>query len=212
MICPNCKCEYIRGVTHCADCDMPLVEALDLQDTSPEGDVRIVAAWRGGDPTECESVQEALEQAGIACTVPDSKGSFSFIPTERALEIWIAAVDLDRAKKIIFDLQERVDPAGLTPEEIESLALAESDQLDHDTQTSQPQNLPENWFEDEPVAEIWNGQNESLANDLIACLREIGIASHKLSADDNWRLVVLPEQESRAKEIVREVVDASPPE
>ncbi len=211
MICPNCKCEYIRGVNHCADCDVPLVNELESRET-PDGDVRIVAIWRGTDPTECESIKEALEQADIACTVPDSKGSFSFIPTERALEIWVAAADHDKAKRIILDLQERVDPAELTPEEIESLALAESDQLDHDTQTSQPQNLPENWFEDEPVAEIWNGQNESLANDLIACLREIGIASHKLSADDNWRLVVLPEQESRAKEIVREVVDASPPE
>jgi len=212
MICPNCKCEYIRGVTHCADCDVPLVNSLESQDTVPDEDVRIVAIWRGGDPTECESVQEALEQAGVACTVPDSKGSFSFIPTERALEIWIAAVDSDRAKKIIFDLQKRVDPAELTPEEIESLALAESDPLDQDSQPGQPRDLPENWFEDQPVTEIWRGQSESLANDLIACLREIGVASHKLSADDNWRLVVLPGQESRAREIVREVVEASPPE
>ena len=34
----------------------------------------------------------------------------------------------------------------------------------------------------------------------------------KLSEAGQWRLVVRPEQESRAKEVVREVVEASPPE
>jgi hypothetical protein len=32
MYCPECKCEYLEGYTHCADCNVPLVEGL------PEGE------------------------------------------------------------------------------------------------------------------------------------------------------------------------------
>jgi len=211
MICPNCKCEYIRGVTECADCGVALVDALESPGANPAEDVRIVSIWRGNDPAECESVQEALEHAEIPFTVPDSKSPFSFLPTEPTLEVWISDADRERARKILLDLEGRVDPDELTPEEIESLALPESDQPDRE-QTSDLQNQSENWFEDEPVVEVWNGDSEVFADSLIACLREVGIASHKISEAGQWRLVVRREQESRAKEVVREVVEASPPE
>ena len=211
MICPSCKCEYIRGVTQCADCGVALVDALESPEANPAEDVRIVSIWRGNDPAECERVQEALEHAEIPFTVPDSKSPFSFLPTEPTLEVWISDADRERAKKILLDLQGRVDPDELTPEEIESLALPESDQPDRE-QTSDLQNQSENWYEDEPVIEVWNGDSEAFADSLIACLREVGIASHKLSEAGHWRLAVRPEQESRAKEVVREVVEASPPE
>jgi hypothetical protein len=211
MICPSCKCEYIRGVTKCADCGVALVDALESPGTNPADDVRIVSIWRGNDPAECERVQEALEHAEIPFTVPDSKSPFSFLPTEPTLEVWISDADRERARKILLDLEGRVDPDELTPEEIESLALPESDQPDRE-QTSELHNLSENWFEDEPAVEVWNGDSEAFADSLIACLREVGIASHKLSGAGHWRLVVRPEQESRAKEVVREVVVAKPPE
>jgi Putative prokaryotic signal transducing protein len=211
MICPSCKCEYIRGVTQCADCGVALVDALESPGANPADDVRIVSIWRGNDPAECERVQEALEHAEIPFTVPDSKSPFSFLPTEPTLEVWISDADRERARKILLDLEGRVDPDELTPEEIESLALPESNQPDRE-QTSDPQNLSENWYEDEPAVEAWNGDSEAFADSLIACLREVGIASHKLSGAGHWRLVVRPEQESRAKEVVREVVEAKPPE
>lgn len=212
MICPNCKCEYIRGVTECADCGVALVDALESPAGNPAEDVRIVSIWRGNDPAECERVQEALEHAEIPFTVPDSKSPFSFLPTEPTLDVWISDADRERARKILLDLEGRVDPDELTSEEIESLALPESDQPDSEVQTSELQNLSENWYEDEPVIEVWNGDSESFADSLIACLREVGIASHKLSEAGHWRLVVRPQQESSAKEVVREVMEASPPE
>jgi hypothetical protein len=70
----------------------------------------------------------------------------------------------------------------------------------------------DNWDEDDPVAEVWNGDKEEFADTLTVCLREIGIGSRKLTEAGHWRLVVRPEQESRAREVVREVVEASPPE
>lgn len=212
MICPNCKCEYIRGVTECADCGVALVDALEPPKANLSGDVRIVALWRGNDPAECEKIKEALENAGIPFTEPDTKGSFSFIATEQRMEIWISEVDWERARKILLDLDGRLDPAELTSEELEALALPESDRQDSADQESQLENAPEDWYEDDPAAEVWSGESEEFADNLIACLREIGIASRKFSEENRWRLVVRPEHESRAKEIVREVVEASPPE
>jgi hypothetical protein len=212
MICPNCKCEYIRGVTQCADCGVALVDALEPSKADLSGDVRIVALWRGNDPAECKKIKEALENADIPFTEPDTKGSFNFIAAEQRMEIWISEADWERARKILLDLDGRVDPGELTPEELEVLALPESDRQDFPDEESQLENSSEAWHEDDPAAEVWSGESEGFADNLIACLREIGIASRKISEEGRWRLVVRPEQESRAKEIVREVVEASPPE
>jgi hypothetical protein len=212
MICPNCKCEYIRGVTQCADCGVALVDALEPPKASLSDDVRIVALWRGNDPAECQKIKEALESADIPFTEPDTKGSFSFIATEQRMEIWISEADLERGRKILLDLDGRADPRELSPEELEALALPESEGQDSTDQESRLENSSEDWYEDDPAAEVWSGESEEFADNLIACLREIGIASRKISEDTRWRLVVRPEQESRAKEIVREVVEASPPE
>jgi hypothetical protein len=212
MICPNCKCEYIRGVTHCADCDVPLVDVLRSTQANPADAVRVVAIWRGKDPSECERVQETLENAGIPFTAPDSKSSFSFIPTEPSLEIWISETDEKRARKILPDLGGPIDPDELSPQEIESLALPESDNADNNEQADPPLDLSGNWHEDDPVAEVWSGDSEAFADSLIICLREIRIASRKFPEAGHWCVVVRPEQQERAKEIVREVVEATPPE
>jgi hypothetical protein len=212
MICPNCKYEYIRGVTQCSDCGVALVDALEPPKANLSGEVRIVALWRGNDPAECEKIKDALEHADIPFTEPDTTGSFSFIATEPRTEVWVSEADLERARKILLDLGGQLDADELTPEEAESLALPESDQPDAEDQESKLENSSEVWYEDDPAAEVWSGESEEFADNLIACLREIGIVSRKLSEKDRWRLVVRPEQESRAKEIVREVVEASPPE
>jgi hypothetical protein len=212
MICPNCKCEYIRGVTECAECGVALVDALEAPEANSADDVRIVAIWRGNDPAVFDRVKEALETADISFTAPDSKSYFSFLPTEPRLEIWISEADREKAGKILLDLEGRVDPDELTPEQVESLALPESDQPDDPDDEIQPLDSLDDWDEDDPVAEIWSGEKEEFADNLTACLREIGIGSRKLSQAGHWRLVVRPEQESRAREVVREVVEASPPE
>jgi hypothetical protein len=212
MICPNCKCEYIRGVTQCPECDVPLVDALPAADEHSLGDDPIVAIWRGNDPAEFERVEEALDSAGIPFTAPAAKSSFSFFPTEPSMEVWVAETDQERARKTLDDLDDRAHPDELTPEEADSLALPESEGADEsEEEDDQPPELPAHWYEDEPVAEVWNGDSNEFADTLVACLREVGIASHKFSEAGHSRLVVGQKQEARAREVVREVVDATPP-
>ena len=212
MICPNCKCEYIRGVTQCADCGVALVDALDLSSPEPQDGHGIVAVWEGNDPGECATVKDALEKAGIPVIDQEAAGYFIFPSMRPKTEIYVSSADIERAKKVMIDLQAWGDPAEMTEEERESLALPESEVSDGHEQVSLGPDSSDDWHEDDPVAEVWNGDREDFADILTACLREIGIGSRKFTEAGHWRLVVRPEQESRAKEIVREVVEASPPE
>jgi hypothetical protein len=212
MVCPSCKCEYIRGVTQCADCGVALVDTLDLSTPDPQDGLEVVSVWEGNDPGECATVKGALEKAGIPVIDQESAGYFIFPSMRPKTEIYVSSKNVEQAKKILLDLEAWDDPEEMTEEERESLVLPESDRPDRDDQARPAQDSSDEWDEDDPVAEVWNGDNEDFADTLMACLREIGIASRKLSAAGHWRLVVRPEQENRAKEIVREVVEASPPE
>jgi hypothetical protein len=212
MICPNCKCEYIRGVTECADCGVALVDALDPSPSDLQDGLEVVSVWEGNDPSESAAVKDALEKAGIPVIDQGSAGYFIFPSMRPKTEIYVSRKNVEEAKKVLLDLEVWDDPEEMSEGERESLELPESDIPDSDEQTSLPPDNSENWDEDDPVAEVWNGDKEELADTLAACLWEIGIGSRKLSEANQWRLVVRPEQESRAREVVREVVEASPPE
>jgi len=212
MFCPNCKCEYIRGVTQCADCGVPLVDALDPAASDPPDGLEIVSVWEGNDPSESAAVKDALEKAGIPVIDQEPAGYFIFPSMRPKTEIYVSRKNVEEAKKVLLDLEAWDDPEEMTEGERESLELPESDTPGSDEEASQQPDSSDNWHEDDPVAEVWNGDKEELADTLTVCLREIGIGSHKLSEAGHWRLVVRPEQESRAREIVREVVEATPPE
>jgi len=211
MICPNCKCEYIRGVTQCADCGVALVDALDSSVPDTQDGQGVVSVWEGNDPSECAAVKEALENAGIRVIDQEAAGYFIFPSMRPKTEIYVSSGNVEQAKKVLLDLQAWDDPEEMSEGEPESLELPESESTDTDEQTSAPPDSMDDWHEDDPVAEVWNGDKEDFADTLTACLREVGIGSRKLSEAGRLRLVVRPEQESRAREIVREVVDASPP-
>jgi hypothetical protein len=212
MICPNCKCEYIRGVTECADCGVALVGALDSSTPDTQDGLEVISVWEGNDPSESAAVKDALEKAGIPVIDQGSAGYFIFPSMRPKTEIHVSRKNVEEAKKVLLDLEAWDDPEEMSEGERESLELPESVGPDSDERTSLPPDASDNWDEDDPVAEVWNGDKEELANTLTACLTEIGIGSRKLSEAGHWRLVVRTEQETRAKEVVREVVEASPPE
>ena len=210
MICPTCKCEYRAGVTQCSDCGVPLVDALDAPESARTAADRIVCIWSGNDPRVHAEVREALKGAGIPFADPST--GYSDFPTLRPrIEICVFSVDEDRAKKVVLGLEGRIGPDELTPDEMKSLALPVLDDVDSDESTNTPTDLHEDWDDDVAVTEVWNGDEEHFANTLVACFRENRIPSHKLTENGRWRLLVRPDQEACAKEIVREVVEASPP-
>ncbi len=163
MICPNCKCEYIPGVTQCADCGVALVEALDSSANVPQEGSQVVSIWEGNDPTEGAALKDALEKAGIPVIDQGVTGYFIFPSMRPKLEICVSDTDVERAKKVLIGLDAWNDPDEMTPEERESLELPESDIPDSDEQADAEPERSENWGEDDPVAEVWIGDKEEFA-------------------------------------------------
>jgi hypothetical protein len=212
MFCPSCKCEYIAGVTQCSDCGVALVDSLNPETATPLEHSGVVAVWAGNDPAECAAVKDALTKAEIPFVDQSSNAYFIFRSMRPKTEICVPFIDEQRARKILFGFQGSLDLEELTPEEIASLELPESSGDSQNEGMTIQSELSEDWDDEEPVSEIWKGDEEHFANTLIVCLRENGIASHKIAEGNRCRLVVRPDEEARAKEIVREVVEARPPE
>ena len=210
MFCPSCKCEYLASVTQCSDCDVPLVDSLSSETAMPLKHSGVVAVWAGNDPAECIAVKEALTKAEIPFVDQSSNAYFIFRSMRPKTEICVPFIEEERARKILLGFQGSLDLDELTPEEVASLELPESKGDSQDEEVTIQSGVAEDWDDEEPVSEIWKGDEEHFANTLIACLRENGIPSHKITEDSRWRLVVRPGQEARAKEIVREVVEARP--
>ena len=212
MFCHSCKCEYIAGVTQCSDCGVALVDSLNPETATPLEHSGVVAVWAGNDPAECIAVKEALTKAEIPFEDQSSNAYFIFRSMRPKTEICVPFIEEQRARKILLGFQGSLDLEELTPEEIASLELPESSGDSQNEGMTIQSELSEDWDDEEPVSEIWKGDEEHFADTLIACLRENGIASHKIAEGNHCRLVVRPDEEARAKEIVREVVEARPPE
>jgi hypothetical protein len=75
-----------------------------------------------------------------------------------------------------------------------------------------PDDIIEDFDPDEAIAGVWSGSDMDTRNMLIACLRENGIGCTLDDSGAEHRICVMPQSEKRAKEIIREVVEASPPE
>ena len=73
-------------------------------------------------------------------------------------------------------------------------------------------NLGADWFEEDATIEIWSGGNTYLGRAVLASLNENDIPSRWASENGASSLFVLPADETRAREIVREILESSPPE
>jgi hypothetical protein len=216
MICPVCKAEYRRGVTQCSDCGVSLVDALEpsameLQQQEDEDEGALVRVWSGDDPRESAAVKEALEKAEISYTDRSAAAYFIFRSMRPKMEIRVRAADAERALEIIRELLG--EPPVAESEEGTSAELpADSDFLGKIADDATPEYPAGDWDEEEAVSEVWSGEEVDFAAMLVACFRENGIASRSLTENARTRLLVRPEDEARAKEIVREVVEAKPPQ
>ena len=62
------------------------------------------------------------------------------------------------------------------------------------------------------ISEVWSGEDESLAGFLGAALKENGIAVRVERHGQRATVYAPPEDEGRAREIIREIVEGAPPE
>lgn len=210
MFCPNCKAEYRTGFYECSDCHVPLVDSLPPDQTEPGDDVDSQAAemlWSGYNAALQNQIGAALDAANIPYA--DQSREVNWLPAleQRApYEIWIMRSDHDAAAKILAD--SFPDTVEADPSEVEEL----SDESDQPPAEATPEDLPLDFCPEDATCEVWSGDDDQTAQFLRDSLRGIGVACVVSSDDGKSHVFVLPAAETRAREIVREIIEGTPPQ
>ncbi|HEV3253215.1 MAG TPA: hypothetical protein VG033_02335 [Candidatus Acidoferrales bacterium] len=222
MFCPTCKAEYREGFTHCADCDVDLVESLastsssgELEDSGEAVDLDAPELlWSGVDVGTFEQIRSALDEANIPYNDERLEARLLYRSLGNPLEIWVQRQDRTSARKILTDLftaadqTAQPDPADAASQQ--DIQLPENQGWDAEGDAARGSVL--DFDPEEAAVEIWTGEAGGMAPILKDCLRENGIGCAIVPGPKGEHLRVYPADEVRAREIVREVVEGVPPE
>ena len=180
--------------------------------------------WSGVDTGTLEQIRDALDHADIAYNDETLEARLLYASMRHPLEVWVQRQDLEAAKRAVGSLfvPESVDPATSDESAADSTPQAFAASAGSDSPGSSStgssgdlddQEEDENQFEDPPLVQVWNGDQADMARILKDCLRENGMRSQVIHEEaGKLGLWVHQKIEVRAKKIVREVLDATPPQ
>jgi hypothetical protein len=216
MICPKCGAEYRQGYTSCADCQVFLVNeqagGSQLGDREPEGGAsyqypgagRVPAEpgdpnedpfcsfWKGNDARVCAELCTVLDEAGIPHKTIHRQDHLFNLNNQSPYELGVPASLYEKAE----------------------LAIKEAFGTDEDTGdaiTDANEWLGPRYPEDATV-EVWSGEDLSVKEMIEMSLRENDLMCRSEEVAELRKVFVLAEDEARAKEIVREIVEGAPQE
>jgi len=211
MFCPECQAEYRSGFKTCSDCHVDLVET--LPEKSDDGhaallDSNLEEVWTGRSQEQCVMHCSELRDANIPYQAFRHQIR-AFADADGNYRIAVLPEFSERAKKIIEqgNLEDGDDPAGDPDEEL-------SAQDDKPPTDVDDEHL--DWKDEAPddaTVEIASGSTRDVAGMMVLALRENDIESRTTILPDGTRKIfVTPHDQSRAREIVREVESGDPPE
>jgi len=211
-ICPRCRREYRDGTIRCSTCDVELVDRLPSEPLSPSEPKRPLA--RHYSHGACADVCLKLRGAGVAFDVRQQKDSGSQQMNVRwEFTILVRASDYENAKKALdleVGLAEIEEEPWPDEEEIRAAMELPADYAASDEELGPPSNWdPENWPKEEANVEIWSGDEGQILSVIEMSLRENYIHSRvQRGVDRRRRVLVLPQDDGRAREIIRQIIDA----
>lgn len=232
LYCPKCGAEYREGYSSCSDCDVLLVRERPVAANSerpPEpGDPNrdpFCSFWKGTDARVLAELCTVLDEARIPHkTVSREDRLFNRMDQPR-LELGVPASLYEKAEQAVgdaFSTQPLLrDTDGLVPESLQksldfdqdepSLELADAPLGEVRTKDSPAAFVGERYSED-ATAEVWAGAAQDVIEMIDLSLRENEIRTRWETTARASTAFVLPEDEARAREIIREILEGSPPE
>lgn len=209
MFCPQCRAEYRPGFTHCSDCDVDLVERLPEPDRGsdaepPEESLR--AVWEGEDQGDCVSICERLRAAEIPFKVIQHRQQF-LKGLDRNFKIGVPPKFCSEAKRIIeegrLDFMDEGEDQRAMELRADDGTPSACDNYGGDR---------EDWRPDDATVEVWSEATPRYSWMIESSLRENNIHARVQASDNGSRKIfVAPDDESKAREIVREIKDGTPP-
>ncbi len=224
MFCPQCKAEYRQGFTRCADCDVDLVYALP-QDSEQRAaderggelaggdrDRRII--WKGNDESECVALCRLLMKAAMPYKVAQVPVEAKFkMRVKWRYEIGVPYADSQLAKDLLGIEGEFADACYDLDDEDETEEANDGDELRADDTPPdavvKSDSYLKHWYPEDATVEIWS-QDDDISSGVAMALKENLIHCRVDHRDGVCKTFVMPEDEARAREIVREIVEGLP--
>jgi hypothetical protein len=231
MVCPQCNAEYRPGFARCADCGVELVNepphyALVSQSPADPGDPNkdpFCAFWKGEDARVHAELCEVLEEAGIPHKTVFRRDHLFNLGNYAAYQVGVPFSLFEKAEKAVqeaFGTEDAEEREYLnTPRLLQS--PRETIQRLLSTMTPAPEeNFPgpptageeTDWYPEDAIASVWATDAGEPSDFLVAALHENGINCRVDQQGTRAKLYVLPDDATRAREIVREVVEGQAPE
>lgn len=208
MFCPHCRAEYVQGVSVCPDCQVDLVYELPGSSDGPQFSL----IWSGEDPRRHAEVCSALGQKGIPFHTVRREEYLVYAPRYSEFQVLVPVARQEEAKEFL-------ERAGLADEQWRDLEESDAFELPEGEPSRDDAPVPaRDWHPEDATAEVWSGTDPEVARMIVVSLRENGIASRidpeerSEEQSQEQKLFVQPEDAKRATEIVREIVEATPPQ
>jgi hypothetical protein len=215
MFCPQCKAEYRSGFARCADCDLELVYELPaaalavvepVEAGHPEDDP-FCSFWKGDDPRVHAELCELFAVQSIPYKTIRRQDHLFNWNTKSAFEIGVPFSKFDQAEAVIKEAYG----SGNEPISEEAARTLELPEV-VEPRVARAAWDPGDWYPEDATLEIWAGEHVEMGELLAASLGENQILARVAEATGAYRLFVMPVDETRAREIVREVIEGVPPE
>lgn len=231
MICPQCKAEYRQGFTHCADCDVDLVwelpkTAIEMRSAENIGDPNedpFCSFWKGEDPRVHAELCTVLDEAGIPHHTVFRRDHLFNLRNYSAYEVGVPFSMFERAEKAVKEAYGTDDVEDVGTQELQGLLqrpLHFRGELPESLTPAPDQDIPgppdtgdaKDWYPEDATVKVWSTDRGDPSHFLVAALHENGIHCRVDRSGQRATVYVLPEDEKPARQIVKEVVEARPPE
>jgi hypothetical protein len=232
MICPQCNAEYRPGFTRCADCGVELFDnggglAVMGSGKPPEpGDPNedpFCSFWGGEDPHIHAELCAVLDEAGVPHHTVFRRDHLFNLSNYPTYEVGVPFSLFENAETAVKQAFGTDDVEGRetlnSPRLMEERSRPVIRKLPVSITPADAENIPGpprsgqegEWFSDEATACVWSTEKGEPGSFLVAALHENGIRCRLDQNRERAELYVLPQDESRAREIIREVVEGEPP-
>jgi hypothetical protein len=207
MFCPECRAEYRPSFTRCADCDLHLVESLpenrDSDVVQADSDLREI--WAGENPEECVSICKELKRAGVPFNVFQYRRQL-LTALQQNFRIVVPSSFFDQARPIVnksyLDFNDEPEDQRIMELPAQE-GQARIEKVGNDRRRVASENA---------TVEVFVEKAQQRAGMVETCLRENHILFRtEALPNGSRRIIVAPNDEDRAREIVREIRDGSPP-
>jgi hypothetical protein len=232
MFCPQCNAEYRPGFTRCTDCDADLVNepphyALAGQpppsDPGDPNEDPFCSFWKGEDARVHAELCEVLEEAGIPHKTVFRRDHLFNLSNYAAYQVGVPFSLFEKAEKAVqeaFGTEDAEARETLNTPRLLEITQERIKKLPATLTPAPEENIPgpptageeTDWYQEDATTSVWSTDASEPSDFLVAALHENGINCRVDQQGTRGKLYVLPHDAARAREIIREVVEGTPPE